>query len=205
MSTALVLFNGQGEPNVSTNQIADELDISPGNLHYHFRSKSEIVKTLFARFRTRLRDILQASPPAFIHVEDIWLFLHLLFESIRAYQFLYHDVGSLIRRYPELERDLRRTMVDTRRSLQEYCLGLARRGTLIANEKEVEILAETMTLTTTYWLSWENALGSPLSVPQQLSRGVYHVLSLLIPCLHGDARLLLESLADRYPVHGSDT
>ena len=58
------LFNEHGLPAVSTHRIAAEVDISSGNLHYHFRSKRLIVAWLFRRFEDRLTPCLDAAASA---------------------------------------------------------------------------------------------------------------------------------------------
>lgn len=55
LECSLLLFNEQGEPNVSTLEIANELGISPGNLYYHFHGKEPLVMALFERFQAERR------------------------------------------------------------------------------------------------------------------------------------------------------
>jgi len=42
LSTALELFNNEGEAQVSSVDIASVMGISPGNLYYHYKGKDEI-------------------------------------------------------------------------------------------------------------------------------------------------------------------
>src|SRR5579883_2121716 len=92
LETALSLFNESGESEVTTAAIAAAMNISPGNLYYHFRSKDQIVAALFSRFRAEIERTLLAPESRPAHAEDVWLFLHLVFEAIYRYRFLYRDI-----------------------------------------------------------------------------------------------------------------
>lgn len=100
----LRLFNEIGEPKVTTAAIADELNISPGKLYDHFRSKNDIVNALFAAFEREIGEILATPARRRADVEDVWLFLHLLFETVRKCGFLYRDLDDLLSRNRLLPR-----------------------------------------------------------------------------------------------------
>ena len=100
--TSLELFNRFGEPNVSTTMISAELNISPGNLYYHYPSKDELINTLFGLYEGALVELLAASDDV-RDVEDAWFFLHSLFELIWQYRFLYRDLNHLLSRNRRLE------------------------------------------------------------------------------------------------------
>jgi AcrR family transcriptional regulator len=82
LDLSLAMFNERGEPNVTTNHIADELEISPGNLYYHFRNKDDIVEHLFARYEARMDQVLISPEDRLPTLEDIWLQLHMAFECM---------------------------------------------------------------------------------------------------------------------------
>ena len=86
LECALQLFNQQGEPNVSTLEIANELGISPGNLYYHFHGKEPLIHGLFERFEDALMPLLDPPVHVRLDAEDYWLFLHLIVERMRVEQ-----------------------------------------------------------------------------------------------------------------------
>ena len=199
LETSLRLFNGFGEPNVTTTFIADELDISPGNLYYHFRSKDEIVNTIFAAFEREIEGVLAAPSARPADVEDMWLFLHVLFEAIWKYRFLYRDLNDLLSRNRLLEVHFKRLLEQKVRTATALCEGLAASGALRARQEEVAALATNMVVVATYWLSYEYVLNPRnLQEGEMIARGAYQAMSLVAPFLADQSRALFERLAAAY-------
>jgi len=203
LDTALRLFNEIGEPNVPTSAIADELNISPGNLYYHFRNKDDIVGALFEQFEREIDALLDAPQTRRIDFEDAWLFLHLLFESIWRYRFVYRDLNDLLSRNRKLELHFRTILDRKHRTAHALCSALADQNQLAADPRELEALATNMVVVATWWLSWEyvrNArrFGETAYQNAAIARGAYHVLVLLAPYLSADGHALFRRLASEY-------
>ncbi|HNN08807.1 MAG: TetR/AcrR family transcriptional regulator [Rhodocyclaceae bacterium] len=199
LETSLRLFNDFGEPNVTTTVIADEMNISPGNLYYHFHSKDEIVNALFSDFERDIDKLFSAVGRRAASVEDIWLFVHLLFEIIWRNRYLYRDLPDLLTRNRLLEVHLGRILESKVRAATQACEGLVEAGEMQASASEIAALANNMAALATCWLSFEYARNPRRQVEgDALGRGVYQVMAMLAPFLVGDARLLLQRLSAEY-------
>ena len=149
IETSLRLFNDFGEPNVTTTVIADEMNISPGNLYYHFNNKDEILESIFRVFEREIEDTLAVPTRRPANVEDIWLFLHLLFEKIWQYRFFYRDLNDLLTRNRLLEIHFQRILAHKVRTAKTLCEGLVSAGAMRANTGELRSLAMNMTVIAT--------------------------------------------------------
>lgn len=152
LATSLALFNRYGEPNVTTNLIADEAEISPGNLHYHFRRKHDIVLTLFKRFATQLAPLIDVSAGSREDVGSLWFRLHLIFETKGRYRFLYRNLSDIAGRMPDIERALRGLLLRERAALQGLLDALARGGVMEVSANQQGMLVDQFLLTLTYWI-----------------------------------------------------
>ena len=202
LEVTLALFNRFGEPNVSTTLISAELSISPGNLYYHYPAKDELINALFDRYERALGEILQAAEGV-ENVEDAWLFMHMLFELVWAYRFLYRDLNDLLSKNRRLETHFQFVLKHKAKAMHALLDGLSRNGAVRLSRAEAAPLATSMVVLVTYWLSFEyvreprKAL-EPESAAAAMGRGGYHALALLLPHLDAESRAHLNILAAAY-------
>ena len=90
IETAIDLFNIHGTKAISTNHIAKEMGISPGNLYYHFRSKNDIIRSISDNFSNELGSALKIQLDT---ISDFSSNLRSLFNRFfkiqQSYQFLF--------------------------------------------------------------------------------------------------------------------
>lgn len=199
LAESLRLFNEEGEARVTTGTIAASLDMSPGNLYYHFRNKERIVEALFRRFEARIDVDPQPAPDAAQAIEDLWLYLHLVLEAIWEFRFLYRNLDDLVARNRKLRDHFNRIFDRKFAAVVALCDSLVNAGAMHARPDEIRTVARNVLLVSTYWLNFQSLRKrrSDLS-PEDLGQGACQVLSLVAPYLRGEARRHLDALTRRY-------
>jgi AcrR family transcriptional regulator len=199
LDISLAMFNERGEPNVTTNHIADELEISPGNLYYHFRNKDDIVEHLFARYEARIDQVLVPPEDRLPTLEDIWLQLHLAFEVMWEYRFILRDLVDLTSRNRKLRMHFARILKRASASATEVLQGLVRAEIMRASRSEVEATANNILLIATFWMNFNVVRGGGTEkTAEDLTQGIYQVMMLIAPFLRDAERVHLNNLAQAY-------
>ena len=90
IATAIDLFNIHGTKAISTNHIAKEMGISPGNLYYHFRSKNDIIRSISDNFSNELGSVLKIQLDTISDFSsNLTSLFNRFFKIQQSYQFLF--------------------------------------------------------------------------------------------------------------------
>ena len=202
LDTALALFNQLGTPNASTNHIALELEISPGNLYYHYPNKEQLIEQLFCHYEEALQPLVQQTFTEPLSIEDIWFFLHLNFELALEYRFIYQDSDYITSKCPSLTVKFQQLLTALYRTLVRLLTALSASGTLLVTSSDViEDISLNMLLICTQWIHFKKHLSgiSEANIAgEHFNQGIYQVLSLLLPYLDQPHQQHLQKLRAAY-------
>lgn len=197
---SLLLFNDKGEPNTTTNDIADEVDISPGNLYYHFHKKSDLVAALLAEFQADARKILRPPESRQTSLDDFWVFLHLLLEFSSAYRFLFRDMESLLIEYPKVGNALKHFARGLAASFELYLRAMASDGVIRLARGDMAATSRNLAVISLFSGKFDALVDTRRSADDSALQVASSVLNVLKPFVAADAALHLEELVSHYGV-----
>jgi AcrR family transcriptional regulator len=202
---SLDAFADEGVGQISTNHIADIMDISPGNLHYHFKSKAEIISELLRCFTTDFNAFMKTESTTMSSKQSMWLKLTLSFQLMDKYRFIFKESSYILSKYPHLRRTFAKVMQTTKHAIDSFCRLLENRQIIVAEEQELVCLANNLHLLFTQWPSYIAASSNqvtPVGVNLEeqslyIKQGVNQILNLLYPYMNSDDKCLLREIQHR--------
>lgn len=152
LEEALRQFNHQGLNSVGVRDIARSMEISPGNLSYHFPKKEDLILTLLDAYSRSNSDYYSEYTEG---ASTIGRFLQ-LFSSIFHNQYKYRgvfvgnqEINQMIKTrnfdYAEIEKGRKEILESIFRNLEKS-------GQIKANDEDVKFLVSFMTLFGRFWI-----------------------------------------------------
>ena len=181
LEVSLLLFNEEGESGLSSVDIANALEISPGNLYYHFKGKDAINRALFDRFEEEMRVILRGSKGGLASIEDNWVYIYILLEEIYDFRFFYRDLAGLLARYPDLAIRFRSLVAAKRQTIARILSDLEKAGPLTIDKRLREPLIDQIITALTFWLAGDALTKEVHDGPALIHKTVFQVMCLMVP------------------------
>ena len=96
---ALMLFNEKGVDQVSSLEISQALNISYGNLTYHYKKKDDIVLALYTQMQDELNTAINHLVQRIFEETFYLKLVNEIFEIIWDYRFIYLNINSLMNQF----------------------------------------------------------------------------------------------------------
>lgn len=154
LQLSLQLFNERGERSVTTNHIAAELGMSPGNLYYHFRNKSEIIKELMEQYQHETLEMLALPDDRLLDANDKIRYFQVLSSQLWAYRFLHRDVYHLVENNEDFRKMYPRFAGQVMQQGQKIYRAFVAAGLMQMTDSEIEALTINLWIVLTNWTNF---------------------------------------------------
>lgn len=195
--TSIDLFNRSGVVAITTNHIAKAMEISPGNLYFHYDNKEEILVELFKRMAKdtynvwRPRRTKKVTPLEFINEN---------FDLYWRYRFFHREMYALRRKDKELARMWSAHIHKMIKLMIILYRQWVKDGKVAKIEEvsEMQYIAESLlAMSTTFLQFFESA--EKLAGKRSIERGKHHVARLLLPYTAGETKNEFEKFLKTKP------
>lgn len=182
LDVAVVLLNERGESSVTSVDLADEMNISPGNLYYHFKGKEAVVEELYAQFHARILVALQeVAKQASGDPRKTLAGLVVVADILQQFKFISQDLRGISERYPALRHSLTRLLSLLHQTLTAL-VGVVMDNSQVTDSKNAScLLADNLMYTLLHCGAYDDLL-SEVREPTTIEENLYmHFLPFIDP------------------------
>ena len=198
LQISLQLFNERGERSVTTNHIAAELGISPGNLYYHFRNKQEIIKQLAQQYQAETLEMLALPTDRPLNANDKIRYFQVLSNQLWAYRFIHRDVYHLVENNEDFRKVYPRFAGQVMQQGQKIYRAFLNAGLMKMTDSEIEALIINLWIVLTNWTNFLYMSGHISDNNRLEEKWVWQALRQMVflegPYLMGESRQTYEQL-----------
>ncbi|MFT4526836.1 MAG: AcrR family transcriptional regulator [Bacteroidia bacterium] len=154
ISTSVELFNKKGFVSVTMRDLATELDMSLGNLTYHYKKKEDLIIAIHERIIEE-RNVMLESVQMIPSILNIHQQLVPLLQLYERYRFLQQDILEVTRAYPLIAHAMQehiKNQIKYIKAIIDYSVGS---GNMQPEARlgQYQQLAETVWMIITFWLT----------------------------------------------------
>ncbi|MDC4386868.1 TetR/AcrR family transcriptional regulator [Acinetobacter baumannii] len=200
LQISLQLFNERGERSVTTNHIAAELGISPGNLYYHFRNKHEIIKELMHQYQVQTLEMLSLPEDRPLTTNDKINYFQVLSGQLWNYRFIHRDVYHLVESNEDFKKIYPRFAGQVMQQGQRIYQAFVDAGLMKMTPSEIEALIINLWIVLTNWTNFLYMSGHISDNNHLEEKWVWQALRQMVflegPYLMGESRATYEQLLE---------
>ena len=162
LETARKLFNETNTQTATTNHIAKAMGISPGNLHYHYKNREEIIFKLYLQLREEMSLAVDALPKS---IQELNEHEKILIVLQWKYRFFFRELLFLFSRDKTLEKQYIEDNLAHKGRIKIVMQNLIANDELeVLNEKSLEYLVDSILMSWQFYTSYMYTLGRTLDV-----------------------------------------
>jgi len=182
IDASIELFNSEGERNVTTNHIASHLNISPGNLYYHFRNKEEIIRHIFTKYADHMQVSFEPVKPSQDAMKILTNYLDAVFSALYHFNFLYDNLPVILARDPELRIQFLQIHDKMMEKIHHLIVSLKAADVINVENDDIDDLANIIKQQVTFWISYCKTSSEDATITEPvLYQGLMKVLVLFKP------------------------
>jgi AcrR family transcriptional regulator len=160
ISKAIDLYNAQGFSNITSRDIAKELEISHGNLEYHYKNKEAVLSAIYDRMKEEVSAYFSETNKSLHPFEQFNVLLRKLDHFQNKYKFFNLDVVEISRQFPKLRLKVETTAQMRKDQMIEF-FGLFEKSGYFKPEPNKGFylrLQHKIRVLITFWVSQETIL-----------------------------------------------